>query len=601
MSGDTSRSRSAPCVILDDPRTGRRLRFAEPVAIIEAHTEAEVHAALDALETARRSGKYAAGYFSYELGYLLEPRLRRHLWTRAGLPLLWFGIFDEAKEIPDTAPDPLLQAPRAYSGPLAHEWDESAYRARFDRVAEFIAAGDIYQANLSFRARFPFLGDAHALFERLREQAGAAHCAFVDDGQRHILSLSPELFFELSANGLLTTRPMKGTAPRGADTATDAALRERLHVSPKDRAENLMIVDLLRNDLGRIAEVGSVRLRELFAVETYPTLHTLVSTIEAQMRGDVCVADIVRALFPCGSVTGAPKIRAMEIIRELETGPRGVYCGAIGHFAPDGSAKFNVAIRTLTIEDGQGELGIGGGVVFDSRSDDEYAECLLKARYYERARRPMQLIETLGYSRSSGIARLDRHLARLAASARAFGIAFDSKTARAAIGNAAHGEALRLRVTLDEEGRLEVHSAALASPPAGLWRYAISPVRVASGDLLLRHKTNWRGLYESEFARLAQETGCDEVLFLNEHGRFAEGSRTNLFILLDGRLATPPLAEGVLDGCLRRELLEWGRCIERELSPREMAAAEKIFLGNSLRGLIHAVPVGRRVSTREFS
>ena len=241
---------------------------------------------------------------------------------------------------------------------------------------------------------------------QLRARSAAAHGAFIDDGERQILSLSPELFFDLSPDGQLTAKPMKGTIARGADLQSDADARAALAASVKDRAENLMIVDLLRNDLGRIAEIGSVRVEDLFAVETYPTLHTMVSTVKARLKPGSDIAAIVRALFPCGSITGAPKIRAMEIIRELEASPRGVYCGAIGHFAPDGSARFNVAIRTLTIRGGAGELGIGGAVVQDSASGAEYDECLLKARYYEAARRPLELIETLRWSPDEGFVRL---------------------------------------------------------------------------------------------------------------------------------------------------------------------------------------------------
>jgi len=282
---------------------------------------------------------------------------------------------------------------------------------------------------LSFRARFAFAGEPRALYEQLLAQSGAAHCGFVDDGRQQILSLSPELFFDLTADGRIEVRPMKGTYPRGlgARAGDDDAERARLLASVKDRAENLMIVDLIRNDLSRIAQKGSVEVSNLFQVETYPTLHAMVSTVTARKRDDAGVADILRALFPCGSVTGAPKIRAMEILGELESSPRGAYCGAIGHFAPapnnQFSARFNVAIRTLTVWGDQGELGIGGGVVQDSRMESEYAECLLKAQFFDRGRRPLELIETMRWE--NGFARLDSQLARMNHSARVFGMPFD--------------------------------------------------------------------------------------------------------------------------------------------------------------------------------
>jgi len=553
--------------------------FARPEAVAVAYEPGEVAGALKALEAARQGGKWAAGYFSYELGYLLEPRLRPLLPRDRAVPLLWFGIFD-APAAPPTAP-----RTRAYAGPLAHDWNETAYAARFARVHDWIGAGDIYQANLSFRSRFTFVGDAPALYENLRAQSDAPLSAFIDDGERQILSLSPELFFDLTADGKLTARPMKGTAARGADAASDEAAKEGLRLSAKNRAENLMIVDLLRNDLGRVAETGSVRVEKLYEIETYPTVHQMVSTITAQLKPGTGIEQILRALFPCGSVTGAPKIRAMEIIHEMESSPRGVYCGAIGHFAPDGSARFNVAIRTLTIANGKGELGIGGAVVHDSNSSDEYAECLLKARYYEATRKPLELIETLRHEPGEGFARLDLHLARMKNSAETFGLKFDREAALRALENAILASPARMRLALNEEGHFNATSAPLALEKP-LWKYTISPIRISSTDALNRHKTNWREIYDGEFKRFSGEH--DEAIFLNEKDEVVEGSRTNIFARIGGQLVTPPLSSGALDGCLRRELIESGECAERVLTLSDLANAEEIYLGNSLRGLIPA-------------
>ena len=509
LSAGHNRAMSAT-VLLDDARPGheRLRRYTAPFEIVQAHTPAEVPTALARLEAAVKGGAHAAGYFSYELGYVLEPRLLPLLPPDRAAPLLWFGLFDTVEILEGSAAnEALCSTGRAYAGPLAHEWSEAAYATRFARVHEWIEAGDIYQANLSFRSRFAFAGDAMALYLRLRERSAAAHGAFIDDGARHILSLSPELFFDLSPEGLLTAKPMKGTIARGQDPASDHAARARLATSEKDRAENLMIVDLLRNDLGRIAQIGSVMVEDLFAVETYPTLHTMVSTITAQLKQGAGISDIVRAIFPCGSVTGAPKIRAMEIIREMESSPRGIYCGAIGHFAPDGSANFNVAIRTLTIAGNRGELGIGGAVVHDSQSASEYAECLLKARYYDSVRQPLELIETLRWSPDEGFHRLDRHLARMANSAKTFGIAFDREAAieaLASVSSPVHGgpvatayrrprmrdgggasQAQRVRLTLNESGTFAATAAPLGEPKDH-WTYAISPVRISSTDPLAR-------------------------------------------------------------------------------------------------------------------
>ena len=579
-------------ILLDDSRPDReRLRrFAEPRAIVQTDDPARVTAALHVLQDALRTGKHVAGYFSYEMGYVLEPRLRPLLPERRDVPLLWFGIFDSYEEFHGTAAGEWLAARvegRCHAGPLAHEWDRAAYDRRFERVHGLIAAGDIYQANLSFRSRFAAIGDPLALYIGLRGRSQAPHGAFIDDGTRCILSLSPELFFAISAYREITAKPMKGTAPRGGNPVNDTMTREHLRASEKDRAENLMIVDLLRNDLGRIAETGTVSVNDLFAVETYPTVHQMVSTVRAKMKPDVSVAGIVKALFPCGSVTGAPKIRAMEIIRETEESPRGVYCGAIGYFAPDGSASFNVAIRTITIEDGHGNLGIGGAVVHDSNAAGEFDECLLKARYYETARQPIELIETLRFSPQGGFARIERHMARMAASAVAFAIPFREEVALKAMRTSVAGawREMRVRLALREDGSFDCTTAAMPAPSAG-WCYVISSAVMDDRDELLRHKTNWREAYE---AALAQAQDCDEVIFVNTRGRLTEGTRSNIFLRRAGKLYTPPVSDGLLPGCLRAELIAQGACDEATLYPEDLDTAEEVLFGNSLRGLVKAV------------
>ena len=580
-------------ILLDDARPGHeRLRIFRGLdGIVEAFGPEEVAGALAALEQARKSGRYVAGYFAYELGYILEPALRPLLPKERTLPLLRLGVFKACEILTDDAAQAELKARvtgRAYAGPLAHEWDAAAYGKRFARVHRYIGAGDIYQANLSFRSHFSFVGDPMALYLKLRERSAAAHGAFIADGERHILSLSPELFFSVSAQGEITAKPMKGTAPRGSDPAQDTAARAHLQTSEKERAENLMIVDLLRNDLGRVATMGSVSVPDLFSVETYPTVHQMVSTVRARLREGATVEEILRALFPCGSVTGAPKIRAMQIIRELEQSPRGVYCGAIGHFSPDGMAQFNVAIRTLTLANNRGELGIGGAVVHDSRAQNEYDECLLKARYYNSVLKPVELIETLRFSREQEFTRLNLHLERMERSAKVFGISFDQDAAMRELDRSVAGfsEDLRARLVLDQNGLLNASAAPLGTE-AQLWTYRLSEIPVASGDVLLAHKTSWREMFE---ASSGQTQGCDEVLFVNERGELTEGSRTNVFIRIGGRLFTPPKDSGLLPGCLRRELIESGECSERVLYPSDLANAEAVFLGNSLRGLIPSIP-----------
>lgn len=581
-----------PTIILDDAAHGRVRAYGCPLGIISADTPKEVPAALGALETVREMGLHAAGYFSYELGYCLEPKLTARLPLRRDVPLLWFGVFDAPEKIEanhlDAAFEEWSQG-RAYAGALRYEWSEAKYRERFEKVRELIEAGDLYEANLTFRAAFPFVGDPMALFRILRDRSAAPYGAYVDDGKRHILSLSPELFFA-ATQGVITTRPMKGTAARKRDRHEDDKAREALFESKKDRAENLMIVDLLRNDLSRISQVGSVTVDDLFSVETYPTVHQMVSTVSGQLMSGASVRDLVHALFPCGSITGAPKIRAMEVIQAVEGHPRGIYCGAIGYFGPDFEAQFNVAIRTVTIEGHKGTLGIGGAVVNDSVSAGEYAESLLKARYMEMAYKPLELIETLRYAPDEGFVRLPLHLQRMARSAAFFHIAYDEQAAQAAMDAAVAGVKgpVRVRLSLTEKGKFACTVEPLPRNVVA-WTYVISPKRISSTDLFSQHKTNQRELYDREYARLTNLVGCDEVLFLNEHGEVAEGRRTNVFIKRNGQYVTPPLTSGALDGCLRHAMIEAGQAVEGVLKPEDLEG--EVYLGNSMRELIRAVPI----------
>jgi para-aminobenzoate synthetase/4-amino-4-deoxychorismate lyase len=334
-------------------------------------------------------------------------------------------------------------------------------------------------------------------------------------------------------------------------------------------------------------------VENLFAIETYPTVHQMVSTVRGRLREDVEPGDLVRALFPCGSITGAPKLRAMEIIAELETEPRGLYCGAIGVFAPDGSADFNVAIRTLTIEGDQGSLGIGGGIVADSEAGAEYEECLIKARFFEEARPPLSLIETLRFDPHLGFVRGALHLQRLARSAAAFGFVFDEAAARRALEDAvaATDGPQRVRLQWNEDASFSVSAVPFVPPTQEtVWTYRISPHRVQSADALSRHKTNWRGVYDEERAD-ANRNGCDEVVYLNERGEVVEASTTNVFVRNEGKLLTPALSCGALDGCLRRALIDTGECSEAVLSLLDLEKGET-YLGNSLRGLIRAERFG---------
>jgi para-aminobenzoate synthetase/4-amino-4-deoxychorismate lyase len=577
---------SPPFVLLDDARTGgaaARL-YRDPVRIVVARTQAEVGPALGLLRAARPEGLHAAGFLSYEAGAALEPVLGDP--PLAAVPLLWFGLFaDYAAIAPDDVPGLLPDPAGAWIGSPEPAIERATYDVQFAAVQARIAAGDLYQANLTYRGEAAVLGDPLSLYARLRGASRAGFGALIDTGAETILSLSPELFFALEGE-TLTCRPMKGTARRGATPAEDASLTAALAEDPKQRAENLMIVDLMRNDLARVARAGSVAVPALFEVETYPTLHQLVSTVTARIAPERDSVDVLAALFPCGSITGAPKIAAMQAIGEIERAPRGAYTGAIGRFDADGDAMFNVGIRTLTWPHGatHATFGAGGGIVADSQARDEWDEARAKTAYLARDAHAFDLIETMAFDPEHGILLLDRHLERLAASARAFAFAFDRHAAR----NELQAATFRLRaprkvrLLLAPGGAIAIE---VAAPPPALDRaltVAVVPLPVAAADIRLRHKTSDRGFYD----RARMRAGSDEVVFARGDGRLTEGSFTSLFVPRDGMLVTPPLGDGVLPGVLRAELLASGAAIEAPLTEADLA--QEFFVGNALRGLIRA-------------
>lgn len=590
---------TAPFVLLDDNLTpgGRSLLFVEPREIIMCEEPSGWAAAARRIEAALAAGRHVAGFASYELGYALEPKLAALMPAARDTPLLHFGVFDEARPLGRAEVRGFLEQAKQGEHALVNietSVDRSRYAADFRKIQEYIRAGDIYQVNYTFGLGFDFEGDPISLYLALRRMQPVAHGGIVHGDGFTVLSLSPELFFELK-DGVVTTRPMKGTARRAPTLARDEEVRAGLAADEKSRAENLMIVDLLRNDFSRIAEVGSVRVPELFTVETYRTLHQMTSTVTARLRRAVGFEELFRGVFPCGSITGAPKIRAMQIVRELESGPRGVYTGAIGYLAPDSEARFNVAIRTVMLRAGKGQMGIGSGLVADSDCDAEWRECLLKAEFLTAPQDPFRLFETMRWERGKGTILLEEHLDRLEDSARYFGFPCDRDRIAATLAAAGAGfaaDACRVRLTLDEDGEAAVAATALpASEPKPVWRFALSPHANDPEDPFLYHKTTNRDLYDREHERAVRDLGCDEIVFLNRRGELTEGSRTNLFLDMGGRLVTPALDCGLLPGTLRRSLIETGRAAEAVLREEDLARADRIFLGNSVRGLIEARPV----------
>jgi len=565
-------SMSGPFVLLDDARAGGRARlFYNPTGIVETRDPEEIEACLERLR-----GKDAAGFLAYEAGHGLEAKLAplRRAPGEGEPPLLWFGLFAEERKV-DAAkflPDPA----GAWSGRPRPLISRAEYESALAAVKAHIEAGDVYQANLTFAADVPVAGHPLALYAALRSRARAGHGGILFTGTHWLLSLSPELFFTLR-KGKVTTRPMKGTAPRDADP--DAFARD-----PKQRAENLMIVDLIRNDLSRVARPGSVKVPILFAVETYPTILQMTSTVTAELEAGLGPIDLLKAIYPCGSITGAPKIRAMEIIAGLEASPRGPYCGAIGRLASGGEAAFNVAIRTLTLRAGEtiARLGLGSGIVADSGVEDEWRECLAKGAFVASERR-FDLIETMRFDPREGIADLDRHLARLRASAEALDFPFDRHEARNDLQAATfRADAGVVRLMLSRSGALAIEMRPIEPAPDAPVAVAIAPLPVAADDFRLRHKTSDRAFYDE--ARIA--SGGFETLFRDPDGFLTEGSFTSLFVEKGGGLVTPPLSRGLLPGVLRARLIDEKRAREGDLVEADLAGG--FFIGNAVRGLVRA-------------
>ncbi|WP_248306373.1 aminodeoxychorismate synthase component I [Devosia oryzisoli] len=577
-------------VLLHDNRSpgAQSLLFEKPHDIIVAHDAASARQGLARLATAQKDGLWAAGYLAYELGYLFEERLAGLFPERSARPLLWLGLYDAPRHLGVPEVEQWLGAEAGAVRDLVPTLDEDGYAAAFERVQDLIAAGDTYQVNLTFKARFRLDGEPSGLYRTLAASQPAAHGAFIHAGDHWVLSRSPELFLERIGERL-SARPMKGTTRRSPSPADDRLTRERLRTDPKNRAENLMIVDLLRNDLGRVARTGSVEVTDLFTVETFPTLHTLTSGIVAQAVPGLGFAQAMQHLFPCGSITGAPKLRAMQIIHDIERKPRGVYTGSIGFLAPNGDFRFNVAIRTAVIETGgAGEIGIGGGIVADSRCEDEYAEALLKMQFLSRPMPPVTLIETLKWDPESGYVLLERHLDRLVASADYFDLPVDRAGVAKLLADAASDwtEPMRVRLTLAAAG--PAVTAVPLPPNPDIFRFVLAAERLDSQSLWLAHKTTNRAFYDEPRQRAHAALGVDEVVFRNERDELTEGSITSVFLEREGRLLTPPPASGLLPGTLRAQLLDEGKAEERVLTLADLSQAEAIWLGNSVRGLIRA-------------
>ncbi|MEP1231095.1 MAG: aminodeoxychorismate synthase component I [Litorimonas sp.] len=586
-------------VLLDDQSTGQQLYFSAPQSIITAQSIADVAPAFNAIETALSNGKYIAGYFAYELGVALDPSLQHLLKPEeknARQPLLKLGVFSAPNNVP---PAKHLYTRKEIDIDLTPSWSEADYVNRFNRIKDYINAGDCYQVNLTFPLYGETQSNAEDIFAVFRQNQPGRYGALVKLGGADIISFSPELFFERVGQNM-RMRPMKGTRPRSqtGNITDDVAIAQAMREEPKSQAENLMIVDLLRNDLSRLATQGSVKVPELFTLETYPTLHQMTSQVRAQLKDNLSWLDVFKGLYPCGSITGAPKIRAMEIIHELESGPRGPYCGAIGFIAPDNSACFNVAIRTAVLDQGELRYDVGSGVVYDSGGADEYRECLLKSHILRQV--PEYVFETFRKDPMGNFIRIDAHLSRLKSACEIKGWNYperdiQTELQKAAKANLGHDMRVKLQVNLNHAGQVcttmtQSNFTPNTSPLSlAISRYTLSP-NIQTADI----KTSRRTFYDGERKRIqtlaAHEklAAIDEVIFFNSSDCLCEGSYTSIYVEIDGELFTPPLSTNILPSILRNELIQTQQVQVRSLTIEDLRSANAVFCGNSLRGLLPA-------------
>ncbi len=554
-------------------RNNEWLYFREPHHIISATNLGDVHSALQEVERLVKSNNWhAAGFVSYEAAPAFDSAL--HVLDADDFPLLWFGLYSEPQMIQTS------EVFNNHGGLVNLDWTPSierkSYNAAIEKIKNHIARGRTYQVNYTMRLNAEFNGSEWNFFQHLA-QSQNKYAAYIDTGRHVICSASPELFFKLDGDRIFS-RPMKGTVKRGRTTTEDKELAEWLHNSVKNRAENVMIVDMIRNDLGRIAKIGSVQVPELFAIEKYPTLLQMTSTVQA--RTDASLDDIFSALFPCASITGAPKVSTMNIIAELETTPRKVYTGSIGYFSPNRKAQFSVAIRTAIIdrETNKAEYGVGGGIVWDSTSADEYSEALLKARVLKNAPLDFSLLETLLWTPEDGYFLLKKHIKRIQDSSDYFDFSISTESLTAALEklSAKFDAPQRVRILVNRVGETRLESKNFQITESS-FKASLAEKPINSGDVFLYHKTTNRNIYP------APVHGMNDVLLYNEKNELTEFTIGNLVVEMDGDFFTPPVSSGILAGTFREYLLETSQVKERVIHKDEIKKCQKVFLINSVR------------------
>ena len=573
-----------PRVVLHDETSKKWLEFTSPCQILTTRRIDEVLPLIRQIEKATRQGLFAAGFISYEAAPAFDPLLSVR--DDGEFPLLWFGLFEQVKEI-------ALPSVTSEKEGESFSWQPSVtpeeYKHCLDQIREFVAAGDTYQVNFTYRLRTKTKVNPWDIFLRIAGDDEAPLAAFIETPDWAVCSASPELFFKRNGDEI-ESRPMKGTASRGLWFEHDLKKRITLQESEKEQAENVMIVDMVRNDLGKIAVCGSVQVASLFETEKYPSVWQMTSTVRAQTEKSW--GQILQAIFPAASITGAPKRRTMEIIANLEAVPRRIYCGTIGFLSPDGGAQFNVAIRTVLIDkkSNSAEYGVGGGIVWDSQPDKEYEECLTKTKVLKSSARDFDLLETMLWTPVAGYLLLEYHLRRLTCSAQYFGFAEDIHQIRAKLKNIAEKLSPgphKIRLLVARQGGVQCEAIPTKADSLVFKDIVLAANPVNADNVFLYHKTTCRNVYEDALGMHPEER---DVLLFNDDGQITESTVANVAAEIDGILCTPPVYCGLLPGTQRACLLDCGKLQERPISVEEILGSPQVFLLNSVRGM-HKVNV----------
>lgn len=579
-----------------------KLLFKDPLKIIEVKSHTQIKQALDEIESHTKQGKYAAGYISYEAAPAFDPKMKVH--ANSVMPLLYFGIFDKPVTLPAITEEEKITT-------QALQWQSNTsqleYETSIKKIKEAIAKGDTYQVNYTLRLQANYDGftddiGGYRYYEQLKQAQRANYSAYLNLGRYKICSLSPELFFQLTAGKMMKTMPMKGTIGRGLTLEDDLYKKDKLMHSTKDQAENVMIVDLLRNDLSKISKPNSVKVPSKFVIEKYPTVYQMTSTVTSELQEGITLQQIFAALFPCGSITGAPKLKTMEIITELEEAPREVYCGSIGFITPEGDATFNVAIRTVILDEDNktARYGVGGGITWESNTGDEYQEAFDKAAVLSQPVISFELMETMsvegGQQYNLHDERFNRHIERLQTSAQYFAFPFNKSDIIEAFRNyiaqleenSNENEIYRLNLFLDEQGKYRFkHQPFVDENQSQVKQVALAKRSVFSSNRFLYHKTTYREVYNEH--RIGMAEHLFDVLLWNERGELTEFTIGNVVVKQEGIYWTPPVTSGLLAGTFRASLLQQGIIQEKVLYVENVRSFEEIWLINSLRGWVRVL------------